>query len=711
MTDKYFVKYTGIEVKHFRDTLLQHMGNVKKSVAERTHSTVQNESSRPGNDIDADDADIRPIYDEEPMAKEKVFAIAALKNDLRKLKGNSVDTKFAKTSVLGKPVLQSLRNQTVVRQPNAFKSQRPQMSKQRFVSQVDVNNDLSRPVTQHYLPKRRESVFAKPDHMIASSEYRNSSKNMPRFSSNDMIIMANLPHPNHVADLLEDDLEEQPELAPEPDHLNGFALHQSPQPEGNMNGWILEDNDAEVINPYEEADPLNLPPPDSNTESEDMVVAPTPADHKQEAEADTVGTITRVPYSVRPFSGTFYVGSGSSRQVFALGPTGRDVNTLILVAPIASADPGDPSARPTRRPRRNDLYVMVRDAAARDEGDDAATTRGGGDPQPSQPPGIPTLYSVVIMPPKRRTQTNPQPTLTRKAADQLVREGIEASLSVERERVRMEATRAGGPAGGSAVAPVIKSVFGISECAEMSKVKFAAATPQDRALTWWNSQVATLGLDVVNGKSWTDMRKMMMEELCPDEEVQRGNKSNACQKKRELIDKVGNMQGLPPPRQVEFRIELVPGAAPVAQVPYRLAPSELKELSDQLKELLEKGLFGPRSSPWGSSSVVVPALYSKIDLSLPEGAENFVVYCDALHKGYGAVLMQWEKVIAYASRQLKKHEEKYTTHDLELGAVVFAFRPWRHYLYGTKCTVYTDHKSLLYILDQRSSNMRQPVMD
>ncbi|GJX32254.1 hypothetical protein Tco_0242109 [Tanacetum coccineum] len=117
----------------------------------------------------------------------KGFCNCCFKNDLRKLKGNSVDTKFAKTSVLGKPVLQSLRNQSVVRQPNAFKSERPQMSKQQFASQVDVNNNLSRPVTQHYLPKRRESVFAKPDHMIASSESRNSSKNMPRFSSNDMV--------------------------------------------------------------------------------------------------------------------------------------------------------------------------------------------------------------------------------------------------------------------------------------------------------------------------------------------------------------------------------------------------------------------------------------------------------------------------------------------------------------------------------------------
>ncbi|GJW81031.1 putative reverse transcriptase domain-containing protein [Tanacetum coccineum] len=79
-------------------------------------------------------------------------------------------------------------------------------------------------------------------------------------------------------------------------------------------------------------------------------------------------------------------------------------------------------------------------------------------------------------------------------------------------------------------------------------------------------------------------------------------------------------------------------------------------------------------------------------LALPEGNDDFVVYCDASLQGLGAVLMQREKVIAYASRQLKPHEENYTTHDLELGAVVFALKIWRHYLYGTKCTVFTDHK-------------------
>ncbi|GJU10553.1 putative reverse transcriptase domain-containing protein [Tanacetum coccineum] len=94
-------------------------------------------------------------------------------------------------------------------------------------------------------------------------------------------------------------------------------------------------------------------------------------------------------------------------------------------------------------------------------------------------------------------------------------------------------------------------------------------------------------------------------------------------------------------------------------------------------------------------------------LALPEGSEDFIAYCDASKKGLGAVLMQREKVIAYASRQLKIHEKNYTTHDLELGAVVFALKIWRHYLYGTKCTVFTDHKSLQHILNQKELNMRQ----
>ncbi|GJT14772.1 putative reverse transcriptase domain-containing protein [Tanacetum coccineum] len=245
-----------------------------------------------------------------------------------------------------------------------------------------------------------------------------------------------------------------------------------------------------------------------------------------------------------------------------------------------------------------------------------------------------------------------------------------------------------------------------------------------------------------------------------------------------------DLPGLPPSRQVEFKIDLVPSAAPVARAPYRLAPSKMKELSEQLKELLEKGFIRPSSSPWGAPVLFVkkkdgsfcmcidyrelnkltvknryplsriddlfdqlqgvhvdpakieviknwPALTSPTEvrqfmglagyyrrfiegfsliakpltkltqknkkfewgadedeafqklkrdlctaliLALPEGPDYFVVYCDASLKGYGAVLMQRDKVIAYASRQLKTHEENYTTHDLELGVAVFALR-------------------------------------
>ncbi|GJW82517.1 putative reverse transcriptase domain-containing protein [Tanacetum coccineum] len=286
------------------------------------------------------------------------------------------------------------------------------------------------------------------------------------------------------------------------------------------------------------------------------------------------------------------------------------------------------------------------------------------------------------------------------------------------------------------------------------------------------------------------------------------------------------LPGISPPRQVEFRIDLIPGAAPVARAPYRLAQSKMKDLSKQLQELSEKELnkltiknryplpriddlfdqlqgssvyskidlssgyhqlrireedipitafitryghyefqvmpFGLTNAPavfmdlmnrvckpYLDKFVIVfigdiliysknkedhgehlktilnllrseklYAKFSKCDfrldsvapiLSLPEGSEDFVVYYDASLKGFGAVLMQREKVIAYASRQLRKNEGNYTTHDLELGAVVFALRLWRHYLYNTKCTVYNDHKSLQYILDQKELNMRQRI--
>nr|GEW90590.1 putative reverse transcriptase domain-containing protein [Tanacetum cinerariifolium] len=325
-----------------------------------------------------------------------------------------------------------------------------------------------------------------------------------------------------------------------------------------------------------------------------------------------------------------------------------------------------------------------------------------------------------------------------------------------------------------------------------------------------------------------------------------------------------DLLGIPPIRQVEIQIDLTPSATPVARAPYRLAPSEMKELSDQLHELSNKGFIRPSSSPWGASVLFVKmkdrsfymcidylelnkltvknrypllriydlfdqlqgsSVYSKIDLRsgyhqlrvqeedipktafrthyshyefqvIPFGLTNTpVVFMDLMNQVYKPYLDKFvivfiddilfyskskqeheehlklilellkkedfqgihvdpvkiesikdlaspktptetrqflglagyyrryiegflkiaksitkltqKKVIAYASRQLKIHEKNYTIHDMELGAVVFALKIWRHYLYGTKCIVFTDHKSLQHILDQKELNMRQ----
>ncbi|GJR79729.1 putative reverse transcriptase domain-containing protein [Tanacetum coccineum] len=150
-------------------------------------------------------------------------------------------------------------------------------------------------------------------------------------------------------------------------------------------------------------------------------------------------------------------------------------------------------------------------------------------------------------------------------------------------------------------------------------------------------------------------------------------------------------------------IDLIPRAAPVARAPYRLALSEMKELSEQLRDIHVDPAKIESIKDWASLKTL-EEIRQFLGLT---GSEDFVVYYDASHKGLGVVLMQREKVIAYATRQLKIHEKNYTTHDLELGSVVLALKIWRHYLYGTKCTVFTNHKSLQHILNQKELNMRQ----
>nr|GEU87943.1 hypothetical protein [Tanacetum cinerariifolium] len=220
--ESYFIQYTQHAILEFCDTLIQHLESVKKSIDERvqlrkeydswvnerqmqtteekvdtskamdassvhtessrTESKEQDTSSSSGNDAHDDGADIRPIYDEEPMttiqttAEINVFAIGQQHTEQPKFNNEGEVVQNAKEC-----------HDTFVRQPTTFKSERPRISKPRCDSQVDVHNDLSKLVTTHYLPKERQVASAKPHHMIASSNSRISSKNIPRFSSNDMV--------------------------------------------------------------------------------------------------------------------------------------------------------------------------------------------------------------------------------------------------------------------------------------------------------------------------------------------------------------------------------------------------------------------------------------------------------------------------------------------------------------------------------------------
>nr|GEW81226.1 putative reverse transcriptase domain-containing protein [Tanacetum cinerariifolium] len=246
----------------------------------------------------------------------------------------------------------------------------------------------------------------------------------------------------------------------------------------------------------------------------------------------------------------------------------------------------------------------------------------------------------------------------------------------------------------------------------------------------------------------------------PKDKVRQLLSAKAKEKKQEEIVVVkdfpevfpNDLSGLLLIQEIEFRIKLVPEATPVVKSPYRLALSELEELAGQLKGLQDKVSFdqahrlgSTRSEyfskidfrfryhqlrvheddipktvfrtrykhfeftvmPFGLTNVQAGKLCDALVLALPNGLKDFMIYCDAFGLGLGCVLMQRGKVIAYASRQLKIHEKNYTINDLELGAVVFALKIWRHYLYGTKNVIYTDHTSLQHIFSQKELKMWQ----
>jgi hypothetical protein len=141
---------------------------------------------------------------------------------------------------------------------------------------------------------------------------------------------------------------------------------------------------------------------------------------------------------------------------------------------------------------------------------------------------------------------------------------------------------------------------------------------------------------------------------------------------------------------------------------YRRFIEGLSKLVKPLTSPLEKG----KEFKWTEAcqkcfEELKERLTTALVLVMPNIHKGFIVYCDASYLGLGCILMQEGKVIAYASRQLRKHEKNYPTHDLELAAIVHALKIWRHYMIGNKCNVFPDHRSLKYIFTQKDLNLRQ----
>ena len=141
---------------------------------------------------------------------------------------------------------------------------------------------------------------------------------------------------------------------------------------------------------------------------------------------------------------------------------------------------------------------------------------------------------------------------------------------------------------------------------------------------------------------------------------------------------------------------------------YRRFVKGFSIIASLLTKLLRKGVMFEWSNKCQNSFEQLKEMLVEAPvLTQPTSGKEYTLYSDASGIGLGCVLMQNEKVVAYASRQLKSHEQNYPTHDLESAAVVFALKIWRHYLYGEKCIIYTDHKSLKYLLMQKELNLRQ----
>ncbi|CAL9019226.1 unnamed protein product [Prunus brigantina] len=176
------------------------------------------------------------------------------------------------------------------------------------------------------------------------------------------------------------------------------------------------------------------------------------------------------------------------------------------------------------------------------------------------------------------------------------------------------------------------------------------------------------------------------------------------------------LSGLPQEREVEFSIDIYPGTSHISIPPHRMAPAELKELKTQFQELERKGFIRPSTSPRGFPALFVKKSDQSLRMCVDYRQLNRVTIKnkyplpridDHFDQLQGCVLMQSDRVVAFASRQLKLHEKNYPIHDLELAAIAHALKVWRHYLYGERFELYLDHKSLKYLFTQKELNLRQ----
>nr|GEU76153.1 putative reverse transcriptase domain-containing protein [Tanacetum cinerariifolium] len=284
-----------------------------------------------------------------------------------------------------------------------------------------------------------------------------------------------------------------------------------------------------------------------------------------------------------------------------------------------------------------------------------------------------------------------------------------------------------------------ESVFSRRNCAEENKVAFATGTLTNDVLSWWNAYAQPIGIEQANRITWTELKRLLTNKYCPRTEIKKMEDEfyNLSVKGNDLKTYVRRFQELAVlcPNMVPNNEKLMEDF--IDRLPRSikgnvtaLKPQTLKEAINiaQSQGLHVDPAIIEAVKNWASPTtpteicqflglagkdqemafqILKQKLCEAFILALPEGNDDFVVYRDVSIQVLGAVLMQREKVIAYASWQLKPHEENYTTPDLELGAVVFALKIWRHYLYGTKCIMFTDYKSLQHVLNQKELNMRQ----